>query len=70
MTEPINVEPTPVPPGSYCTKCLAPTDLAEFLANDHICNACADQPIAYPLASESHFPVYCPRDSQEDEHVR
>ena len=34
-------EPISVPRGSYCTRCRAPIlpeDLAEYLANDHLCS--------------------------------
>jgi hypothetical protein len=36
--------PRPVPRGSYCTRCrsfILPEELAEFLANDFLCNGCA-----------------------------
>jgi hypothetical protein len=40
-------EPTPVPRGSYCVRCLGATQPAELLANDYVCDACAELP--WPL---------------------
>lgn len=47
--------PTPVAPGTYCVKCLAPTDLSVFLRNDHYCDPCNEADETYPLASPNHF---------------
>ncbi len=33
-----------------CVRCLAEVSAEEYLRNDHICNACAEQD-EYPLAS-------------------
>lgn len=40
-------EPIPVPRGSYCVRCLGATHPAELLANDYVCDACAELP--WPL---------------------
>jgi hypothetical protein len=43
-------EPTPVPRGSYCVRCLGATLPAELLANDHLCDACAE--LSWPINFE------------------
>ena len=46
---------------SVCVRCLRPTDIDSFLANDHVCDACAgmsDSEIAQrTLASEKQSTV-------------
>jgi|GEM_PF-1597778 len=37
-----------------CILCLAEVELRTYLANDHVCDACAAKGSEYPLASTPH----------------
>jgi hypothetical protein len=46
MTAAVKYAPVAVPRGSYCSRSLtpiAPSDVAEFIANDHLCVDCCGE---------------------------